>query len=155
MKTFFLNGNKIAVCESRDRRSRFRQGAEKFGSERELFTLAAKWPASRLHEIWNALPGTQPIRKFTDRKTAVRRIWNEIQKLKRCPSSLTRPGTKADKILALLQQPRGATLQTIMKATGWQVHSVRGFISGYLVKKMRLRVESFRRDGERVYRTKG
>ena len=41
-----------------------------------------------------------------------------------------------------------------MKVTGWQAHSVRGFISGYLVKKMGLRVKSFRRDGERVYAVK-
>jgi hypothetical protein len=41
-----------------------------------------------------------------------------------------------------------------MKETGWQAHSVCVFISGYLLKQMGLRVESFRRDGERVYRTK-
>jgi hypothetical protein len=38
-----------------------------------------------------------------------------------------------------------------MAATGWQAHSVRGFISGQLTKRMRLKVKSFRRDGERVY----
>jgi hypothetical protein len=38
-----------------------------------------------------------------------------------------------------------------MLATGWQAHSVRGFISGHVVKKMNLQVKSFRRDGERVY----
>src|ERR1700734_1777987 len=62
-----------------------------------------------------------------------------------------RATTKADRILALLRQPAGATLQSIMSATGWQAHSVRGFVSGQLVKKMRLRVKSFRRNGERVY----
>jgi hypothetical protein len=40
-----------------------------------------------------------------------------------------------------------------MKATGWQAHSVRGFISGSLTKKMGLKVESIKReDGERAYR---
>ena len=62
-----------------------------------------------------------------------------------------RPKTKTDRILALLTQPSGATLKAIMTATGWQSHSVRGFISGQLVKKMGLRVKSYRRDGERVY----
>ena len=38
-----------------------------------------------------------------------------------------------------------------MAATAWQSHSIRGFISGQLVKKMGLRVKSFKRDGERVY----
>jgi hypothetical protein len=59
--------------------------------------------------------------------------------------------TKADQILALMKQPDGATLKSIMKVTRWQAHSVRGFISGHLVKKMGLEVQSFRRDGERVY----
>ena len=62
--------------------------------------------------------------------------------------------TKTDQILALLKQPSGATLNQIMEATGWQAHSVRGFISGHVVKKIGLRVESFRRDGERVYSIK-
>jgi Protein of unknown function (DUF3489) len=42
----------------------------------------------------------------------------------------------------------------IVAATGWQAHSVRGFISGHLVKKLGLRVKSFRQDGERVYAIK-
>ena len=41
-----------------------------------------------------------------------------------------------------------------MAAAGWQAHSVRGFISGRLVKKMKLRVKSLQRDGERVYAIK-
>ena len=62
--------------------------------------------------------------------------------------------TKAAQILALLKQPGGATLQDIVSATGWQAHSVRGFVSGQLTKKMKLRVKSLRRDGERVYALK-
>jgi hypothetical protein len=151
MKTFYIHANKVVVSQSRGR-VKLPEGAEKFGTERELAKLALKWPAARLHEVWNALPGTHPVSKFTDRKTAVHRIWNEIQKLKPVPSPRKHPATKADQILALLKQPGGATLQSITKATGWQAHSVRGFISGHLVKKMKLRVQSFRRDGERVYR---
>jgi hypothetical protein len=47
-----------------------------------------------------------------------------------------------------------ATLKAITAAIGWQAHSVRGFISGHLIKKMKLRVKSFRLDGERVYAIK-
>jgi len=55
-------------------------------------------------------------------------------------------------IIALLQKPNGATLAELMKATGWQAHSVRGFISGTLGKKESLKVESAKReDGARVY----
>jgi Protein of unknown function (DUF3489) len=51
--------------------------------------------------------------------------------------------------------PRFPASKEILRATGWQAHSVRGFISGKLGKKMGLRVRSFQRDGERVYLIKG
>ena len=56
------------------------------------------------------------------------------------------------KVLDLLKRSGGVTLAEIMKATGWQPHSVRGFISGTLGKKMGLKVESVKgEDGERTY----
>jgi len=68
------------------------------------------------------------------------------------PESGARQGSKTAKVLDLLQRSGGATLREIMKATDWQPHSVRGFISGTLGKKMGLKVESVKReDGERVY----
>jgi hypothetical protein len=55
-------------------------------------------------------------------------------------------------ILSLLKQPGGTTLKAIMSATNWQAHSVRGFISGTLGKKMSLTVVSTKSlDGERNY----
>jgi hypothetical protein len=63
-----------------------------------------------------------------------------------------RDGSKAAKIIELLKRPNGATLAEIMKATNWQAHSVRGFISGSLGKKMGLTVASAKREnGERAY----
>ena len=55
--------------------------AERFGSEAALAKLAANWPAARLAEIWNSLPGTTPVRRFKDRGTGVSRIWRAIQSL--------------------------------------------------------------------------
>jgi hypothetical protein len=56
-------------------------------------------------------------------------------------------------MIALLKQQDGATLKDIMSATGWQAHSVRGFISGTLGKKMGLSVVSAKNEGgDRVYR---
>jgi hypothetical protein len=64
-----------------------------------------------------------------------------------------RQGSKTAKILDLLTRPGGATLKEIIRATGWQPHSVRGFLSGALRKKLGIRVDSFKRDDkERTYR---
>jgi len=65
----------------------------------------------------------------------------------------TRPGgSKTAKVLELLQRSGGATLQELMKATGWQPHSVRGFLSGTLGKKRKLTVLSTKVEaGERRY----
>src|ERR1017187_8541842 len=63
-----------------------------------------------------------------------------------------REGSKTATVLALIQRAKGATLAEIMDATSWQAHSVRGFISGTLGKKMGLKVDSTKRDdGTRVY----
>ncbi len=55
--------------------------AERFRSESGLNKLVAEWPAARLVEIWNSLPGVAPVKKFTDRQTAVTRIWKALQSL--------------------------------------------------------------------------
>jgi hypothetical protein len=66
-----------------------------------------------------------------------------------------REGTKAANFLGLLKRSGGATGKDLMKATGWQAHSVRGFISGVLGKKMGLKVASTKiEDGERRYSVK-
>ncbi len=55
--------------------------AERFRNEAGLNKLAADWPAARLVEIWNSLPGVSPVKKFKDRQTAVSRIWKALQSL--------------------------------------------------------------------------
>ena len=55
--------------------------SERFGTETALAKLAANWPAARLVEIWNSLPGESQVKKFKDRATAVSRIWKAIQSL--------------------------------------------------------------------------
>ena len=68
-------------------------------------------------------------------------------------AAVARRGSKTAKVLDLLNRPGGASLKELMKATGWQPHSVRGFLSGTLKKKMALKLESSRREGEeRAYR---
>ena len=139
--------------------------------------MTAEWPVARLVAIWNNIPGVVPVNRFTNRQTAVRRIWNAVrapsdgdahadrsphrslsraaglERTRRRPSKpVARPDSKKAAVIELLRQPKGATLKEIMNITGWQPHSVRGFISGALVKKAQLKVTSSKRsDGERVY----
>jgi len=54
---------------------------EKFKTLDELTALSESWPMTRLVAIWDTLPGVTPVKKFTDRKTAITRIWKAIQGL--------------------------------------------------------------------------
>ena len=66
-----------------------------------------------------------------------------------------REGSKTAKVLDLLKRPGGATMKELRKATGWLPHSVRGFISGTVGKKMDLTVTSTKGEaGERSYSVK-
>jgi hypothetical protein len=65
-----------------------------------------------------------------------------------------RPSSKTAKFMALLKRPGGATGVDLMKATGWQAHSVRGFISGVLGRRMGLKVSSETENGQRRYALK-
>jgi len=140
-------------------------GGSTFASEQELQELGSEWPMKRLVAIWNRLPGVQAVARFTDRKTAVARIWRAIQpqteadrpSTRRASKTQHRPvfreGSKAAQVLTLLCRPEDATLNEIRSQTGWQAHTVRGFISRNLSKQSR-NVRSCERDGERVYRLK-
>jgi Protein of unknown function (DUF3489) len=69
------------------------------------------------------------------------------------PATAPRGGSKTDKILDLLKRPDGATLKELVKTTGWQPNSVRGFLSGTIGKERGTPVESFKStDGDRCYR---
>ena len=64
-----------------------------------------------------------------------------------------KPGaTKQSRVIAMLQSPTGATVAAMMKATGWQQHSVRGFLAGVVRKRLKLKLTSKEADGTRVYR---
>ena len=60
-------------------------------------------------------------------------------------------GSKQSRVIAMLQLPTGTTIAAIMKATGWQQHSVRGFLAGVVRKRLKLKLGSKKVDGQRVY----
>ena len=159
------------------------EGQPHFATEKEFARLSSDWPITRFVGVWNAFAGgvpfggLKPVRRFTDRKTAVTRIWKAIQALTPAPAPqaapvapkeakasqgtatkharpMAREGSKKDIVLELVRRRGGVSLKEIMNQMGWQAHTVRGFISGSLGRKMGLAVESFKRaDGERAYRT--
>jgi hypothetical protein len=152
---------------------------QQFRSAKELAKLASNWPANRLADIWNSLPGVKPVKKFKDRATGANRVWQALKSQqpevkpdvapqaapvakkkakagKQAKGGVEAPtardGSRTAQILGLIQRPEGATLTAIMEAAGWQAHSVRGFISGTLGKKLGLKIDSAKReDGQRVY----
>ena len=80
---------------------------------------------------------------------------SKVRKSKKSPVTSSKNATKQSMIVALLKRPSGATLQELMKATDWQAHSVRGFLSAVVGKKMNLAVVSTKSaDGERTYSVK-
>jgi Protein of unknown function (DUF3489) len=136
-----------------------------FTTEQELHRIGAAWPMKRLIAIWNNLPGIRPVEKFENRTIALARIWQAIRpEAEQSGETVARPtharssrrvtfreGSKAAEVFTLLGRPEGATLDEIRSATAWQAHTVRGFISRTL-RKQGLKVRSFRKDGQRVYR---
>ena len=63
-----------------------------------------------------------------------------------------KPANKKSEVIDLMRRTSGATLPEIMETTGWQKHTVRGFVS-VLGSKGGLKIESAKNDaGERTYR---
>jgi len=84
--------------------------SERFSNEAALAKLAANWPAARLVEIWNSLPGETQVKKCKDRATAVSRIWKAIQSLGQAIPAAEEPAPVPE-TAPLADQKAGETAQ--------------------------------------------
>jgi hypothetical protein len=111
---------------------------------------ASEKPARKIAEA--AAPKAPATKRRRRAATAAPEPIKKTKGRTKAPSAARR-GTKTAKILALLRRPTGASLSELRKATGWQAHSVRGFLSGAVKKKIGPRIDSVSRDDdERAYR---
>ena len=77
MKTFIINSeNKVTAGAEREQSA---TRAARFSTIDELTEMTHAWPMARLVAVWNGLPGVTALSRFTDRNTAVARIWKTLQ----------------------------------------------------------------------------
>ena len=111
-----------------------------------------------------AFTDLKPVKKFTNRRAAVARIGAAVQRLSgdgaeeaafrraKAQKGATERSNKKAEVIAMMKRVKGATLAEIMEATGWQAHTVRGFVS-ILGSKGGEKIESSKNAaGERTYR---
>jgi Protein of unknown function (DUF3489) len=98
---------------------------------------AKKRTAARSAASSNSRPKSSKVRQKRNRVAAVR------------------SSTKQSAAIEMLRSPSGATLAALTKVTGWQPHSVRGFLAGVVRKRLKLDLKSAVVEGVRMYRITG
>ncbi len=129
--------------------------ATKKASSKKAAKPAAKKEAKPASKKASKAAAPKKEAKPASKKAAKTASKPAAKKTAKATDGAAREGSKKQVVLLLLARKDGATMAEIADATGWQKHSIRGFISGQLTKKMGLVVESSKNaQGERTYRTK-
>jgi len=149
MRVYIIASDGIMLC--REAPATGNEGEISVASNEELH--AAPLSGTRLLALWNALPGVEKRRKVGDRESLIDQLWSAIEALPEPePQSEAKRPSKQDAVMAMLRRPEGATVDEVVRATGWQRHTVRGVFSGTLKKKLGLIVASAKEKRGRVYR---
>jgi hypothetical protein len=103
---------------------------------------------------------SKPSNKRAPKAVAARSIAAQRSHPTVTPSSNDRnekggQNSKQARVVEMLNSPTGTTIAAVMKVTGWQQHSVRGFFAGVVQKKLQLKLNSEKIDGNRIYRIVG
>lgn len=145
MRTYVISDNRITVATSAPDSPP--PGCIVVQSTKDLD--AKRFPVTRLVATLNLIPGVEPIKSLKTRKAGIQRLWKALQAL---PIATGRTDTKQALVIALLNRPQGISIDELVKATGWQRHTVRGLLSGALKKKLGLKIISEKGEQGRVYR---
>lgn len=103
-----------------------------------------------------ARPGSSAFKEAKDgaaKSSSGRKRNNKSKTRQRAAIKPTsKAASKQERVLAMLRRNEGTTIAAIMKTTGWQKHSVHGFLAGMVRKKLGLNLQSNAVDGKRIYR---
>jgi hypothetical protein len=162
MRVYIINGDQVTVA--RQHPSKLSKGEIAVASVEEL--RAARLTGKRLVALWNGLPGPETLTKIGDRQRLLDRLRARMEALpdpkpragagrgptKAAASRDQKPRSKQATVISMLCRAKGATVDEVMTATGWQRHTVRGMVSAALKKKLGLSVTSTKEKRGRVYR---
>jgi Protein of unknown function (DUF3489) len=123
-------------------------------AEQGAHVAPEKAPSKKGASQKKGAPKGQKTAKGAKAKVAPKKAAKKAAKpARKKEASAPRAESKGAKIIDMIGRAKGATLAEIMKATDWQAHSVRGFIS-IAAKKHSINIESSKNDaGDRVYKT--
>jgi hypothetical protein len=148
MRVYIINTDRVIVVPQYP--AELSKGEIAVASLDEL--RAARLTGKRLLALCNGLHGPERLSKVGDRERLLERLWAQMEALPDPEHRSPKPRSKQAAVIMMLRRAKGATVDEVMTATGWQRHTVRGMVSGALRKKLGLNVASTKEKRGHVYR---